>query len=96
MFKRLAYYTIEPELHSALGDIIYSHSSSPARRGSDAMNQFCLEHTYFTQNVSDTIKYEWEDRLRRATVHLNETIPRNNAYARHYNYLKKKELARKR
>lgn len=90
--KVIAYYTTEPITHCALGDVLYSHSSSPARRVPDAENQFCLEHLYFNGNVDDKVRYEWEARLKQHATYYNETIPRIDAFTRHYNYLKTKKL----
>lgn len=93
--KRIvAYYTTEPKTHCALGNKLYSRSSSPARRVPDAENQFSLEHLYFSGNVSDKVRYEWEERLKRHASYYNETIPRIDAFTRHHNYLKSRNLIR--
>ena len=91
----IAYYTVFPERHCGLGYDVYSHSSSPARRASDTVNQFIDDALIFNPNPTNEEIYWWEEEVKRLTKHFNETKQGVDAFISQYNYLSKKKLIRK-
>lgn len=82
-----AYYSIDNKGHEGLGYDYYSHSSSPARRFTDAFNQYLTYFQVFNKITNDREYYELEEEAREVVKHMNERKTQNDKFESEYNYL---------
>ncbi len=82
-----AYYSIDNKGHEGLGYDYYSHSSSPARRFTDAYNQYLTYFQAFNKIINDRDYYELEAESREVVKHMNERKLQNDKFENEYNYI---------
>lgn len=82
-----AYYSIDNKGHEGLGYDNYSHSSSPARRFTDAHNQYLTHFQVFNKITNDRDYYELEEEAREVVKHMNERKMQNDKFENEYNYI---------
>lgn len=82
-----AYYSIDNRGHEGLGYDYYSHSTSPARRFTDAYNQYLTHLQVFKKIKNDRDYYELEEEAREVVKHMNERKMQNDKFENEYNYI---------
>jgi len=91
-----AYYSSSNKGHYGLGFTDgYSHSTSPARRASDCLNQFLTIDIYFNSNNDDKNLYYWENLIEEYAKDFNKQAKLNELYLSKYCYMKAKTLIKK-
>lgn len=85
-------YSAIPVHHRGLNLECYSHSSSPARRYSDAYGQYLIYEFLFLEKMDDINIKTWEYRTKDMVSYLNEKKKMNEIFASQYNYLSYKKL----
>lgn len=88
-------YTQKPVYHNGLRLQCYSHSTSPARRCADGVNQYLINDLILDGVIDDFNIYKWEYHIKYLVQSLNEIKNKNENFSRQYNYLAHKKLIKK-